>query len=257
MAEPSERKNSEKDEAQTGAVSAEEISQRLKKPTKTSLFAALEEQEAKAEEASSAEEEKEPYSVKNFLGDVLDMIESVIASIFVVMLVYAFLYCTANVEGTSMVPTLKNGDRLVVSRLSKDFETGDILILNNNAGYTLNAAGEVVKGPGIRSDGKDKRIVKRLIAQSGQQVNIDFIEGIVYVDGKALEEPYTNCLSKQQCATFDFPLTVPEGYVFVLGDNREVSLDSRDPRVGLVPRSEIVGKVILRITPFSKFGFVK
>lgn len=204
--------------------------------------------------AKTSAEEKQPednphYTFKNFLCDALDVIESVTTAIFVVMLVFTYLICTAVVEGESMVPTLENGDRLMVSRITKEYETGDILILDSEAAYTFDDAGKLTASAGL-----GKRIVKRLIAQSGQEVNIDFDEGIVYVDGKALDEPYTSTLTKRDNRAFTYPLTVPEGYVFVLGDNRHISKDSRHPEVGMIAEENIIGKVLIRIAPLYKFG---
>ena len=106
--------------------------------------------------------------------------------------------------------------------------------------------------------GFEKRIVKRLIAQPGQTVDIDFDAGIVYVDGKALDEPYTNTpTNKQVDSALPLPLTVPEGYVFVLGDNRNASSDSRSCLVGLVEKKDILGKVLWRIMPLSKIGKIE
>ena len=211
--------------------------------------------EAPAEAADAPAPEKdasgdEPhYTFKQFLCDAADVIESVTTAIFVVMLVFTYLICTAVVEGDSMVPTLENGDRLMVSRLDKTYETGDILILNSASAYTFDDAGQLTAAPGL-----GKRIVKRLIAQSGQEVNIDFDEGIVYVDGKALEEPYTSTLTKRDNRAFTYPLTVPEGYVFVLGDNRHISKDSRHPEVGMIAEEDIIGRVLIRVAPLYKFG---
>lgn len=196
--------------------------------------------------------EEEPYTFKQFVTDAADLAESVITSIFVVMLVFTFLFCTANVDGDSMLPTLEDGDRLIVSRMDKTHETGDILIIDSINAYLFDDAGKLYAAPGL-----NKNIVKRLIAQSGQEVDIDFEAGIVYVDGKALDEPYTSTLTTRDNRAFTYPFIVPEGYVFVLGDNRYVSKDSRHPEVGLIPEEDIVGRVLLRISPFSKFGTVE
>ena len=204
--------------------------------------------EAPAPEKDASGDEPH-YTFKQFLCDAADVIESVTTAIFVVMLVFTYLICTAVVEGDSMVPTLENGDRLMVSRLDKTYETGDILILNSASAYTFDDAGQLTAAPGL-----GKRIVKRLIAQSGQEVNIDFDEGIVYVDGKALEEPYTSTLTKRDNRAFTYPLTVPEGYVFVLGDNRHISKDSRHPEVGMIAEEDIIGRVLIRVAPLYKFG---
>lgn len=195
--------------------------------------------------------EKEHYSFKELGGDILDIIETVFVAFFLVTLVFTFLFCTANVDGDSMVPTLQDQDRLVVSRLTKHYDNGDILIVYSGTAYMFDPSGTLSGLPGL-----DKRIVKRLIAQAGQEVNIDFSAGIVYVDGKPLDEPYVNTPTNRDYQAFEYPFTVPEGYVFVLGDNRNISKDSRHPDVGLISLDEIVGKVVFRILPLNKVGKV-
>ena len=198
------------------------------------------------------EQEKEQYTAKDFINDALDLVGSVLVSVFVVMLMYTYLFRVADVDGDSMVPTLQDGNKLLLTRIGRHYETGDILILNSRVAYTLDKDGNL-KDP---DKGLGKQIVKRLIAQGGQTVDIDFQAGIVYVDGKALDEPYVNTPTNRDEGGFTYPFTVPEGYVFVMGDNRYISLDSRSSRVGLIPTEDISGRVIWRILPFSGFGGV-
>ena len=135
-----------------------------------------------------------------------------------------------------MLPTLVDKDRLIVSYLFYTPKNGDIVIVNND-------------NPAL-----EKVIVKRVIATEGQTVDIDFDSGEVKVDGKVLQEDYINNLTLLDEGGHNYPVTVPENCVFVMGDNRMNSLDSRDSRVGFVPEEEILGKVSLRIFPFSRFG---
>ena len=100
----------------------------------------------------------------------------------------------------------------------------------------------------------DVLLVKRQLAQSREKAKAIIMSGIVYVDGKALDEPYTSTLTKRDNRAFTYPLTVPEGYVFVLGDNRHISKDSRHPEVGMIAEENIIGKVLIRIAPLYKFG---
>ena len=108
----------------------------------------------------------------------------------------------------------------------------------------------------IESDGLNKRIVKRVIATEGQTVDIDFELGDVYVDGEKIYESYIADLTTRDEGAFDYPITIPEGYLFVMGDNRMWSKDSRHPEVGLIKNEDVSGHVILRIAPFEKFGFI-
>lgn len=188
---------------------------------------------------------------RSILGDLLDLIESILCSVFLVFLVFTFLFRIATVEGASMVPTLVNGDRLIISELGYTPQQGDVVIINARKSYQLDSAQQVVE-----SEGLNKLIVKRIIALGGQKVDIDFNTGTVTVDDQVLQEGYINTLTTRDEGGMQFPVVVPEGYVFVLGDNRDISKDSRHPNVGFVPKSEIMGKALLRVFPLDKFGKV-
>lgn len=203
--------------------------------------------------AEQTPEENEPSGMREVVSELLELVETILVSVFVVMLLFTYVVCIAVVEGDSMVPTLMDGDRLVFQRMSRDYSTGDILIIDSETAYTFDEAGELKENQGL-----GKRIVKRLIAKGGQEVDIDFSKGEVSVDGKVLDEPYTDALTTRDEGAFEsYPITVPQGYVFVLGDNRSVSKDSRHPQVALIPEKEIMGQVIFRISPLSDFGAVK
>ena len=210
---------------------------------------------AEHDPAAPAEEQTEDGNAAeksgSIFGDLMDLLESVIVSVFVVMLVFTFLVCTADVEGSSMEPTLLENNRLLVNRIDKHYETGDILILDSDKARIPEPDGTITEKKGL-----EKRIVKRLIAQGGQQVDIDFSQGIVRVDGEVLDEPYISAPTLRDIGGFTYPITIPEGYVFVMGDNRPVSNDSRSDMIGLIPVENIIGKVIIRISPLSDFGKV-
>lgn len=197
--------------------------------------------------------EKHGTAKQNFLDDLADMAESVIYAVFLVLLIFTFLFRIATVEGTSMVPTLQEDDRLIVSNLLYKPEQGDIIIINsvNSHLFTDDSQTEVTEAPGL-----GKRIVKRIIAMEGQTVDIDFDLGIVYVDGVQIYESYIADLTTRNEGAFDYPITIPDGYMFVMGDNRLWSKDSRHPEVGLISNDDVMGHVILRISPFDNFGFV-
>lgn len=141
------------------------------------------------------------------------------------------------VSGSSMHDTLLDGDYLLL--LSSTFYTspkqGDIVVASKD------------------SFNNGELIVKRVIAVENQTVDIDFEEGIVYVDGTPLDEPYTLTLTTNREGV-TFPLTVEEGCVFVLGDNRNGSLDSRSREIGLIDRREIIGKAIFLFIPGNDKG---
>lgn len=178
------------------------------------------------------EEEKKVSSSEN----LFEWVETLVIAFFAVILFFTFVFRLAAVNGESMLPTLVDKDRLIVSYLFYTPKNGDIVIVNND-------------NPAL-----EKVIVKRVIATEGQTVDIDFDSGEVKVDGKVLQEDYINSLTLLDEGGHDYPVTVPENCVFVMGDNRMNSLDSRDSRVGFVPEEEILGKVSLRIFPFSRFG---
>lgn len=197
--------------------------------------------------------EKHDAAKQNFLDDLADMAESVIYAVFLVLLIFTFLFRIATVEGTSMVPTLQEDDRLIVSNLLYKPEQGDIIIINsvNSHLFADDSQTEVTEAPGL-----GKRIVKRIIAVEGQTVDIDFDLGIVYVDGNQIYESYIADLTTRNEGAFNYPITIPKGYMFVMGDNRLWSKDSRHPEVGLISNDDVMGHVILRISPFDNFGFV-
>ena len=124
---------------------------------------------------------------------------------------------------------------------------GDYLLLLNNVFYHEPKQGDVIV-ISKKSYDNGAAIVKRVIATEGQTVDINFEEGIVYVDGEALQEPYINNPTNHNLGTH-FPLIVAEGCIFVLGDNRAVSRDSRDPVIGQVDKREVLGKALYLFLP--------
>ena len=153
-------------------------------------------------------------------------------SVLAVVILFTFVIRLIGVDGHSMVPTLQDRDRLLVlnSLLYDDYRYGDIVILRKNGVF----------------DGDP--IVKRVIATGGQTVDIDFSTGDIWVDGVLLEEDYINERTYLKEGT-EFPLTVPKGSVFVMGDNRNHSSDSRDSRLGTVDCRYIIGKAVFLAFP--------
>ncbi|MEG2597589.1 MAG: signal peptidase I [Oscillospiraceae bacterium] len=169
--------------------------------------------------------------------EIWEWAKSLFWAILLVFLVFQFVIKPVQVSGSSMEPTLHNDDRLIVYQLLYEPKQGDVVILDENSG--LNEA-----------------LVKRVIAVGGQTVDID-VDGNVWVDGKQLQEDYIQeQISDEMRGNQDFPVTVPPKHIFVMGDNRNHSTDSRDRRVGCVDTKDVVGKVVLRILPFDKIGLI-
>lgn len=174
-----------------------------------------------------------PDNKSNIVDEVLDWIETLVLYCFIALLLLSFVFKLIAVDGQSMEPTLSNGQRLIATNLFYKPENGDIVIFNN-------------------PDAKlNKTLIKRVIATEGQTVSIDFDNGKVFVDGKELVEPYIKELTKERENFYQSEVTVPEGHVFVMGDNRNNSTDSRSSAVGMVPVDCIIGKAVLRIFPFN------
>lgn len=207
------------------------------------------------EQQTIQEEEKQQQEPQksSFLSDVAEILETVFVSIFVVILLFAYVVRPVTVDGDSMRETLHDKDRLLMSDLLYTPEYGDIVIVNNTHSYLYDEDGNLVEGNGLP---QEKRLIKRIIATGGQEINIDFATGEVTVDGEVLDEPYIRELTANQEDGFaSYPVTVPEGYYFVMGDNRNNSTDSRSQFVGFVPRDVILGKAIFRISP-DDFGSI-
>lgn len=175
-------------------------------------------------------QEQEKQTAKG--RDLYEWVQSLVGSVLVVVAIFTFVIRMMGVDGHSMLNTLQHGDRLLVvnSMLYHNYKYGDIVILRKDGVFD------------------DDPIVKRVIAVEGQTVDIDFAEGIVYVDGEALEEDYIREPTYTAEGT-EFPLTVPEGSIFVMGDNRNGSSDSRDYRLGTVDTRYVIGKAAFLIFP--------
>ncbi len=196
---------------------------------------------------------------KSLLNDVLEIIESTIITVFSIVLVFTYLLHPVNVVGGSMIPTLNNEDRIFMSTVMFDISYGDIIVINNDVSYLIDdETGEPYEYIPLDQKGNPinvlkECIIKRVIACGGQTINIDFNTGEVMVDGVILDEPYINAQTSQNDGAFTYPLVIPEGYYFVMGDNRNHSSDSRNQYVGLIKEDQIYGKAVIRYSPFSQF----
>ena len=183
------------------------------------------------------EKEKVPPEVQA-RREAYDWIQSLISALLICVLVFVFVLRIMDVHGTSMFPTLNNGDKVLVSDLFYEPARGDIVVFKKDS-YDDN-----------------KALVKRVVAVAGDVVNIDFEKGVVYVNGEALEEDYIDVLTTTKI-DFIGPQTVPDNCLFVMGDNRNASTDSRDKRIGMVDKRLVIGKVLLVVYPFESFGSVE
>ncbi len=169
---------------------------------------------------------------RNYRGTLRSTVYTLITVSAVAVLVAVLLLPVLRIYGSSMNPTL-NEKEIVVSLKGSNFHTGDIVAFYYN----------------------NKILVKRVIANPGDWVDIDE-KGVVYVNKQALDEPYVQELALGDC-NIELPYQVPESKIFVMGDNRATSIDSRHTSVGCVAEEQIVGKIVFCIWPFNRFGAVR
>ncbi len=181
------------------------------------------------------------------LGSLFDYLEIFALAIFIVLLVFSFCFRLCRVDGSSMNNTLFDNEYLVASSLFYEPDNGDIVVLH------------------VVNDNYEGHLVKRIIAGEGQNVKIDITEGKVYIDGIEIFEDYVfvdggvynNGYFNGEFITVSsenhliYEVDVPEGKLFIMGDNRNHSMDSRSSVIGLVDKDCVLGKAVLRISPFG------
>ena len=184
--------------------------------------------------AHEAENAVKVKKKKTFFGELYEWIETFCFAIALMVVLFIFVFRYVTVDGNSMMNTLHNQDKLIISNFNYTPQTGDIVV--------------------IYIEGQNKPYIKRVIATEGQTVKIDFEKWQVYVDGELLEEDYV--LRREgdmhYAAFYNGEFTVPEGQVYVMGDNRNDSTDSRV--LGCLDEHNIIGRVIVRLAP--EFGTV-
>ena len=172
-----------------------------------------------------------------FKVDLYFWLQALVMALVSLILLFTFVGRVIGVQGSSMVPTLHDKDMLLLQSIGYEPKPGDIVVLTKESFMA-------------------QPIVKRVIAVGGQTVDIDYAAGTVAVDGVALEEDYINEPTYVEEGT-EFPLTVPEGSIFVMGDNRNKSSDSRDPRLGTVDVRYVLGRARFVLLPFQDFGVIE
>lgn len=175
--------------------------------------------------------EKEEIA-KTALSSFFHWMSGIVAVLFVIFLVVMLFFRPVTVSGPSMEPTLHDGDRLFVYSFMYEPEIGDVI---------------VARSP----DGADMPVIKRVIAKEGQVVEVDYENGTVTVDGVVLEENYISGMSKVPQNEIEYPYTVPADRIFVMGDYRDESRDSRHKTFGCIDENTVAGKAVFRFYPFS------
>ena len=167
------------------------------------------------------------------VSTVYDWLGSLFTALVCVLVIMSFAFRVIDVDGTSMEPTLIDSDKVVITDLFYTPHNGDIIVISHGEEY-------------------EKPLVKRVIAIPGQELRIDFEKNDVYVDGQKLSEPYIQGVTiRGDKSESEINGVIPEGKLFVMGDNRTVSLDSRYNRVDLIDVSAVIGKAQLVIIPHS------
>lgn len=184
--------------------------------------------------------EKEQKPRGRFFSETFNWIETLMGVLVVFVVVFTFFVRLIGVQGSSMVPTLDDHNIMLVSNLGYTAENGDIIILRKDGFYN------------------DQPIVKRVIATGGDVIDINSETGDVSVNGEVLEELYIaeKIDPLKSVGNMTYPIMIPEGSIFVMGDNRNHSTDSRWTDLGVVDERYIIGHVITVVYPFNRIGTV-
>lgn len=175
---------------------------------------------------------------EGFVANLLDWFKYLIIAFVIVAFIFTFVFRFVNVDGISMMSTLKNGDLVLLTNFNYTPQKNDIVVISHGNQYS-------------------EPIVKRVIATAGQRLELDFENNKVIVDGVVCDEDYINDTTFGDKGTdYEIPEVIPEGKVFVMGDNRGFSLDSRSSKIGLIDEDWIIGKAQFVLFPFSDLGYL-
>ncbi len=171
------------------------------------------------------------------MKDIYETAECIIIAFVVIVALILFVFRAVSVDGDSMLPNMHDGDRIITTNFLYTPQKGDVVVIDENTNY-------------------GKPLIKRVIASEGDKIFIDFATGDVYINDEKLSEEYIyEKIAVQEKENIN--MIVPEGYVFVMGDNRNYSLDSRDPSIGLINEKNILGKAFFQMYPLNDIGVVK
>lgn len=235
---------SEEESAATEDKAKSKVSSRMKvkeekkpesKPAKADKAVEKAEAAAYAPALDIPDEDKEVIQLNpgKITNTIFDWLGSLFIALVCVLLIMTFCFRVIDVDGTSMEPTLINTDKVIITDLFYTPNNGDVIVISHGEEYA-------------------KPLVKRVIATAGQDLRIDFETSSVYVDGKKLDEPYIQGVTIRGDKTEEqVNGIIPEGKLFVMGDNRTVSLDSRYKSVDLIDVRSVIGKAQIVLIPHS------
>lgn len=170
---------------------------------------------------------------RDAIAVMYEYVEAILMAMLLLVVLFTFCFRVAGVIGDSMEPNLSGGDRLILQTHVNELAYGEIVVVNR---YT------------------EEPLIKRVIGKAGDTILIEEKTGNVYRNGILLEESYIDGITEPKGLSGE--VTVPAGCLFVMGDNRGVSKDSRSEEIGMVSEHDVVGKAILRIWPFKSFGWI-
>lgn len=171
----------------------------------------------------------------NGTNNLYEWVSALVYAVAVVVIILTFFLRLIDVSGPSMKNTLYSGDKVIITNFMYTPADGDIVVISHGAEYS-------------------KPIIKRVIATEGEKLSINFKTGEVKVNDKVLDEPYI--IGSTHSESGDIPSVIPKGKIFVMGDNREDSLDSRSREIGLIDVDDVIGRARFVLFPFSNFKFL-